>query len=240
VGGSLVVSNVRRAVRKPIALSSANARCTHFTLPLVGVSSADLVSADLAWMEDTAALRRGTLFAMVAESEDGAANMRVEHSYHPCRRYATLARALRPSPRRGLKSSAHSLECRRSDPLIRLEGWLDWEAETRRVRASADAALNHHGANLRAMRAHARATPRALELKMIKISAEAERETSRWLEHASYEDQSAQSTASSASSASSGSDADETSRDDGVEKRREEKRHEERVSGDSVIAAIVG
>ncbi|KAL1504153.1 hypothetical protein AB1Y20_010562 [Prymnesium parvum] len=146
--------NPRRALLRPLLLHSDTRRCTHFFLitPQDGfLCSKHLTSADLAWVERTAGLRRGTLFQALRQMSADPPSA-TELPWHPVARYNAMAKSCRLP--RGAKSVAHLRHLRTSDPTSRLHGWLDWRAEYARIAASPLARLQRRAEIDRAMRAH--------------------------------------------------------------------------------------
>jgi len=128
---ALLPHNPRRCLVRPALLSSNNNSCTHWVMN--GLCSTPITSADVLWMEKVAGLAKGSLFKAFTDSRQSDKSA-TEHPWEPMRRYAAMARVLKEP--RGSKSAAHMDELRKSDPLVSLHAWHDWQELHAQVKAS--------------------------------------------------------------------------------------------------------
>lgn len=139
--------------------NEASSTGSHFTLAN-GLCSAPLTNADIVWMEKTSGVPPGTLFKFKALAENTTvapeAVSACEEPWAPMARYHALARTLKPQ--RGAKSFEHLKNLRKSDPLINLSAWHDWQQLAARVKRSKAARVHQQALIDRAFRAHAQQT----------------------------------------------------------------------------------
>lgn len=146
--------------RSAVTLTSNNhAKTGHFVTD--GLCSAPLTSKDVLWMEKVAECKPGSLFKSFADASRESPSP-CEHPYEPTRRFVALSAARTERTRRGAKTSEHLEHLRRSDPLIRIEAWIDWSTLHEQVKASRAAHVHQQALIDRAVRAHARLTASAL------------------------------------------------------------------------------